>query len=391
MVVNLNPPNAIGDISWIKPGKSSWDWWNASQQSGVKNPGDNNGKNNKTIKYCIDFCAQNNLEYMLIDGGWSKSSPAPQGKIGYSFRGPMDLRKSVPAIDIPMLVEYAKSKNVHIWVWAHFRDVNDQMDTAFAQFEKWGIVGVKIDFLDRSDQWMVNWYRTAARKAAGYHLMLDFHGAFKPDGMSRTFPNVLTREGVMGEEYNRWSARITPRHNVTLAFTRMLAGPLDYTPGGFNNATPENFISRSANFMVKGTRVHQTALFVVYESEFQIVSDFPANYDGQKELAFIKAVPSSWDETRVLNGVPAKYITIARRKGNEWFIGCITEDSLKIDLSLNFLENGSYNAEIYSDGPNADKQPKNSVVKFRRVNKNTILKLKLAEGGGWAARIEKVK
>jgi alpha-glucosidase len=303
----------------------------------------------------------------------------------------MDLRKSVPAIDIPMLVEYAKSKNVHIWVWAHFRDVNDQMDTAFAQFEKWGIVGVKIDFLDRSDQWMVNWYRTAARKAAGYHLMLDFHGAFKPDGMSRTFPNVLTREGVMGEEYNRWSARITPRHNVTLAFTRMLAGPLDYTPGGFNNATPENFISRSANFMVKGTRVHQTALFVVYESEFQIVSDSPANYDGQKELAFIKAVPSSWDETRVLNGVPAKYITIARRKGNEWFIGCITEDSLKIDLSLNFLENGSYNAEIYSDGPNADKQPKNSVVKFRRVNKNTILKLKLAEGGGWAARIEKVK
>ena len=165
-----------------------------------------------------------------------------------------------------------RNRRMYIFGFGHIsRDVNDQMDTAFAQFEKWGIVGVKIDFLDRSDQWMVNWYRTAARKAAGYHLMLDFHGAFKPDGMS-TFPNVLTREGVMGEEYNRWSARITPRHNVTLAFTRMLAGPLDYTPGGFNNATPENFISRSANFMVKGSRVHQTALFVVYESEFQIVS-----------------------------------------------------------------------------------------------------------------------
>jgi len=166
---------------------------------------------------------------MLLDGGWSKVLPKRRRR-RYSFRGPMDLTQSIPAIDIPMVMEYARSKNVRIWVWAHFRDVNDQMDVAFAQFEKWGVAGVKIDFLDRSDQWMVNWYRTAAKKAAEHHLMLDFHGAFKPDGMRRTYPNVLTREGVMGAEYNTWSARVTPQHNVTLAFTRMLAGPMDYTP-----------------------------------------------------------------------------------------------------------------------------------------------------------------
>jgi alpha-glucosidase len=302
----------------------------------------------------------------------------------------MDLTKSVPAIDIPMLVEYAKSKNVNIWVWAHFRDVNDQMEIAFAQFEKWGIVGVKIDFLDRSDQWMVNWYRTTAKKAADYHLMLDFHGSFKPDGMRRTYPNVLTREGVMGAEYNRWSARITPKHNVTLAFTRMLAGPMDYTPGGFENVTSEEFIPRSSSLMVKGTRAHQIALFVVFESELQIISDSPAAYDGQKELDFLKAVPASWDETRVLNGVPPKYITIARRKGNEWFIGSITNwEARELDVPLSFLGSGDYNAEIYADGPNAATQPKDSVVKKRRVNAQTILKLKLARGGGWAARIEK--
>jgi alpha-glucosidase len=278
---------------------------------------------------------------------------------------------------------------VGIWVWAHFRDVNDQMETAFAQFEKWGLRGVKIDFLDRSDQWMVNWYRKAAKTAAEHHLMLDFHGAFKPDGMRRTYPNVLTREGVMGAEYNTWSARITPRHNVTLAFTRMLAGPMDYTPGGFNNVTKENFsTTRGDALTVPGTRTHQTAMFVVYESELQIISDSPSAYEGQKELEFLKAVPASWDETRVLNGAPSKYITIARRRGNEWYVGSMTDwDARELDLPLSFLGNGAYDAEIYSDGPNAAAQPKDSVVEKRRVNAQTVLKLKLVPGGGSAMRL----
>jgi alpha-glucosidase len=393
IVLNLNPPSAIADTSWIKAGKTSWDWWNGSQERSVKIAAENNGKNNDTVKYCIDFAARNKFEYMIVDGGWSKViAPARPDQIGYSFRGPMDLTQSVPAIDLPMLVAYAKAKNVRLWVWAHFRDVNDQMESGFAQLEKWGVAGVKIDFLDRSDQWMVKWYRTVAQRAAEHHLMLDLHGAFKPDGMERTYPNVLTREGVMGAEYNRWSGRVSPKHNVTLAFTRMLAGPMDYTPGGFENVTPEKFVPTASTLLVKGTRVHHTAQFVVFESELQIVSDSPAAYEGQKELEFLKAVPASWDETRVLNGVPPKYITVARRKGNEWFVGSITDwDARELDVPLNFLGSGDYDAEIYSDGPNAATEPKDSLVEKRRVNARTVLRLKLATGGGSAIRLVPVR
>jgi alpha-glucosidase len=387
LVVNLNPPAAIGDTSWIKPGKTPWDWWNGSQAKGVANP----GKNNETMKYYIDFAARNKFEFMLIDAGWAASLPAPPGQ-GGSSRRRTDLTKSIPAIDMPMLVEYAKAKNVRLWLWAHFRDMNDQMDDAFGQYEQWGVAGVKIDFMDRSDQWMVNWYRTAARKAAEHHLMLDFHGAFKPDGMRRTYPNVLTREGVMGAEYNKWSARVTPKHDVTLAFTRMLAGPMDYTPGGFDNATRENFVARNRAPMVMGTRAHHTALYVVFESALQMVSDSPDAYDGQKETEFLKVVPASWDETRSLNGVPPKYITIARRRGAEWFVGSITDwDARELDVPLSFLGSGAYDAEIYADGPNAAAQPKDSVVEKRRVNAQTVLKLKLAPGGGSAIRLVPVR
>jgi len=387
MVVNLNPPSVIGDTSWIKAGKTPWDWWNGGQAKGVANP----GKNNETMKYYIDFSARNKFEFMLIDAGWAASLPTPPGQVGNSRRH-ADLTKSVPAIDIPMLVEYAKSKNVRLWLWAHFRDMNDQMADAFSQYEKWGIAGIKIDYMDRSDQWMVNWYRMAAQKAAEHHIMLDFHGAFKPDGMGRTYPNVLTREGVMGAEYNKWSARVTPRHNVTLAFTRMLAGPMDYTPGGFDNVTRENFVARNKAPMVMGTRAHQTALFVVFESELQMVSDSPDAYDGQKETEFLKAVPSSWDETRVLNGVPPKYITIARRRGSEWFVGSITDwDARELDVPMSFLGSGAYDAEIYADGPNATAQPTDSTVEKRRVNAQTVLKLKLAPGGGSAIRLVPVE
>jgi alpha-glucosidase len=198
----------------------------------------------------------------------------------------------------------------------------------------------------------------------------------------------MTREGVMGAEYNRWSARETPRHNVALAFVRMLAGPMDATPGGFNNVLRENFVSRTTNPMVMSTRTHQTALFVVFESELQMVSDSPDAYDGQKELEFLKAVPASWDETRVLNGVPGQYITIARRRGNQWFVGSITdEDARELDVPLSFLASGAYEAEIYSDGPKAATEPKDSVVEKRCVNTQTVLKLKLAPGGGSAIRL----
>ena len=388
MALNLNPPSAIGDTSWIKPGKTSWDWWNGSQAKGVAKP----GMNNETMKYYIDFSARNNFEYLLIDGGWQAELPRPAGQAGSGQFGGLSNTQSVPAIDIPMLVAYAKSKNVRIWVITSSKDMRgEQLDLAMAQYEKWGLAGVKIDFIDRTDQWVMNWYRTAAKKAAEHHLMVDFHGAVKPDGSARTYPNVLTREGVMGAEYNRWSARVTPKHNVTLAFTRMLAGPMDYTPGGLTNVTRETFAPRTAP-MVMSTRTHQTALFVVFESELQMIADFPGAYDGQKELDFLKAVPTSWDETRVLSGAPPKYITIARRRGNEWFVGSITDwDPRELDLPLSFLGSGAYDAEIYSDGPQAATQPTDSVVERRRVNAQTVLKLKLAPAGGSAIRLVPVR
>ena len=389
MVLNLNPPCAIGDTSWIKPGKTSWDWWNGSQAKGVAKP----GMNNETMKYYIDFSARNKFEFLLIDGGWQASVPRPGGQAGDGQFGGLSNTQSVPSIDIPMLVAYAKSKNVRIWVITSSKDMRgERLDEALAQYEKWGLAGVKIDFIDRTDQWMMNWYREVARKAVEHHIMVDFHGASKPDGSARTYPNVVTREGVMGAEYNRWSARVTPRHNVALAFTRMLAGPMDYTPGGFGNVTREDFVPRTTAPVVMHTRAHATALFVVFESGLQMVADSPDAYDGQKELDFLKAVPASWDETRVLNGAPPKYITVARRRGNEWYLGSITDwDARELDVPLSFLGSGAYNAEIYADGPNAAAQPKDSVVEKRRVDARTVLHLKLAPGGGSALRLVPVQ
>ncbi len=381
IVVNLNPPSAIADTSWIVPGKTAWDWWSGQV---VKNVPFRGGMNTETMKYYIDFSARNGFPYMLVDAGWAPSAGAAYG----AGRRESDLTKFKPQVNIPELVEYAKSKGVKIWLWAYWTDVDAQAADAFAQFEKWGVAGVKIDFMDRADQWMVNWYRGIAQKAAAHHLMVDYHGAYKPDGMRRTYPNVITREGVMGAEYNKWSARETPVHNTTLPFTRMLAGPMDYTPGGFNNVTKAEFVPRNIEPMVMTTRCHQLALFVVFESPFMMVADHPAAYDGQKETAFLQAVPTTWDETRVLNGRPARFITIARRKGREWYVGTITNwDPREVELPLTFLGGGRYLAEIYADGPDAAQQPKESVLEKRSVDAGTVLKLKLAPGGGAAIRI----
>ena len=249
IVVNLNPPSAIADTSWIKPGKTAWDWWSGTYAEGVDfKP----GMNTATMKHYIDFSASSGMEYMLIDAGWAKAGngPADSGA---------DLTQTNAAIDMPAILAYAKSKKVGIWLWAHWSDIERQVDECFPLFEKWGVAGVKIDFMNRDDQWMVNYYRRIVKKAAEHHLMIDYHGAYKPDGMRRTWPNLITRESVMGAEYNKWSGRITADHNLMLAFTRMLAGPMDYTPGGFNNVTREEFEPRMTKPEVQTTRAHALA------------------------------------------------------------------------------------------------------------------------------------
>jgi alpha-glucosidase len=379
VVDNLNPPSAIADTSWIKPGKAAWDWWSGPYDENVNfRP----GKNTATAKHYVDFASQAGFEYFMLDGGWARPvAPGP-------YDSGSDLSQANPNIDMPELLSYAQSKNVKIWLWAHWTDMNRQIDQVFPLYEKWGIAGVKIDFMDRDDQQMVDFYRSVAKKAADHHLMVDFHGAFKPDGISRTYPNLLTREGVLGLEYNKWSARVTPDHNVMLAFTRMLAGPMDYTPGGFHNSTAADFVPRNDQPMVMGTRAHQTALFVVFDSPLMMVSDYPEAYQGQKELAFLSAVPASWDETRVLNAKVGDYITIARRHGREWYVGSIAgSHGAQVEISLEFLPSGNFIAEVYSDAPDAASNPTHTVLEQRNVNRSMSLKTTMVTGGGQAIRI----
>ena len=378
IVINLNPPSKIADTSWIKPGKTAWDWWSGSYAEGVDfRP----GMNTATMNHYIDFSAASGLEYMLIDAGWAARGNGPNDSGS-------DLTRTNPEIDMPSILAHAREKHVGVWLWAHWNDISRQMDEAFPLFEKWGIAGVKIDFMNRDDQWMVNFYRRVVEKAAQHHLMIDFHGAYKPDGLRRTWPNLVTREGVMGAEYNKWSARVTPDHNVTLPFTRMLAGPMDYTPGGFNNATRDQFEARNRQPMVQGTRAHALALFAVFESAFQMVSDYPEAYKNQPEFAYIKAVPTVWDETHVVNGRPGEFITVARRKGREWFVGSLSGwRPSEVDVPLEFLGRGDFIAEIYSDAPDAAENPKHTVREEKSVTAATLLHVKMAPGGGQAIRI----
>ena len=315
---------------------------------------------------------------MLIDAGWA----ARRG------RGtPADITAVNPAIDMPEMLRHAKEKNVKLWLWAHWTSVDRHMDEAFPLFERWGIAGVKIDFMDRDDQGMVDWYHRVLQKAAAHHLMIDFHGAYKPDGIERTYPNLMTREGVMGLEYLKWSARVTPDYNCTLPFTRMLAGPMDYTPGGFLNVTREAVRPAEPAADGDGHAGAPAALFVVFESHLQMVADYPERYRGEKDFAFIRAVPASWDETRVLSGRPMQFIAIARRSGDEWFLGCLTDwDSRDLELPLDFLRDGRTVAEIYADAPDAGEQPTHTVIEKKDVSRTTKLKLHLAPGGGAAVR-----
>jgi alpha-glucosidase len=376
IVLNLNPASKVADTSWIRPGKSAWDWWSGQAAPGVSfKP----GMNTATMKHYIDFASASGFAYMLIDAGWAKAErKGPQ-----DYAALADITQVTPEIDMPELLRYAKEKKVGLWLWAHWTSVDKYMDQAFPLFEKWGIAGVKIDFMNRDDQQMVNWYRRVAETAAQHHLMLDFHGAFKPDGLRRTWPNVMTREGVMGKEYLKWSARTTPVHNTTLPFTRMLAGPLDYTPGAFGNSNRANFVARNLMPMGLGTRAQELALYVVLESPLQMVSDYPERYAGQHDFEFIKQVPTTWDEVRVISGRPMENITVARRSGKDWYVGSITNwDGRTVRVPLSFLGEGKYTAEIYADAPDAGENATHTEFSKQTVDRSTVLDVRMVSGGG---------
>jgi len=386
IILNLNPPSKIADTSWIRAGKSAWDWWSGDTATGVSfTP----GMNTETLKHYIEFASDSGFPYMLIDAGWAQSTPgAKEG----DYADPADITHFNPKVDLPQLLRYAKEKNVRIWLWSHWTSVDKYMDQAFPLFEQWGVAGVKIDFMNRDDQWMVDWYRRVVENAAEHHLMIDYHGAFKPDGLRRTYPNLMTREGVMGKEYSKWSSRVTPVHNTTLPFTRMLAGPMDYTPGAFHNSNLENFVARSVMPMALGTRAQELALYVVFESPLEMVSDYPEIYEGQKDFVFIKRVPATWDEVRVLDGLPMRYITLARRSSADWYVGSLTNwEERNTSVPLNFLGAGKYVAEIYADAPDAASNATHTTFSQRPVDRTTVLDIHMVSGGGNAIWIHPAK
>lgn len=367
VINDLNPPPAITNTSWIHAGKSSWGWWNGNTGRDGKP-----ANNTDSMEFLVDFSAASGFPYMLIDGGWSQMD---------------DITKMNPNMDVPAIVKYAAAKNVKVWIWTHYTPTVIQMDEAFPLYEKWGVAGVKIDYIQRGDQTGIEWYYRAARLAAEHHLMLDYHGTTSPWGMSRTYPNVVGYEGVLGMENSKWSTRDNPISRTTLPFTRMLSGPMDYTPGGFGNATQEEFVARNNRPMVLGTRAQQLALYVVYFAPIQMVADAPQAYGGQPEFQFIKDVPATWDETRGLQGAPGESITVARRSGRDWFLGAITNWTPRdLSVPLNFLGAGKFTAVIYEDGPDADQKPQHVTIEKKSVRQSDTLKLHLAPGGGCAIR-----
>ncbi len=374
LVFQLASPLKISDAEWIQPGKVAWDWWNALNIYGVDFE---SGINTETYKYYIDFASEFGLEYIILDEGWSKTTH--------------NVTEPNPEINIKELIAYGLKKNVGLILWLLWQPLDKDMEHILSTYAEWGAKGVKVDFMQRADQYMVNFYERTVKQAAEHRLLVDFHGAFKPAGLRRAYPNLLSYEGVKGLENSKWSRDITPKHDVTLPFIRMAAGPMDYTPGAMRNAQKSNFSVRYNRPMSQGTRCHQIALYIVYESPLQMLCDTPSNYYREKECtAFISKIPVTWDETNCLEAAVAKYVVVARRKGENWYIGALTDWTPRdFDLSLSFLGEGKYTASIMKDGVNAHKHAEDYKKTEKEVTADSQINIKMAPGGGWAAVLTK--
>lgn len=375
LVYKLAKSLQLSDTKWIKPGKVAWDWWNALNVYGVDFE---SGINTRTYKYYIDFASASGLEYVILDEGWYKLG---------------DLLSVNPAINVEELVEYGKKKNVGIILWVVWKTLDDQLDQAMTQFERWGIKGIKVDFMQRDDQWMVNYYHNIAREAAKRQLLVDFHGAYKPTGLSREYPNVLTYEGVQGLEHSKWSANASPENALIIPFVRGAAGPFDYTPGAMINAGENSFKPIFNRPMSQGTRCQQLAMYVVYESPLQMLADNPSNYRRESDcMQFLSAVPTVWDETKGLDGKISDYVVIARKSGEDWYVGAMNDWTPRtISIDCSFLGGGNWKADIYQDGVNADKNAIDYKHLQRDLTAKNVWEVKLAGGGGWVARMTKQK
>ncbi|NDV84593.1 glycoside hydrolase family 97 protein [Bacteroides sp. 51] len=375
MMYKLAAPSRIADVSWIKPGKVAWEWWNHWGLSGVDFE---TGVNNETYMAYIDFASRNNLEYVILDEGWAVNLQA-------------DLFQVVPEIDLPKLIAYGKSRNVNLILWAGYYAFDRDMEKVCKHYSQMGIKGFKIDFMDRDDQPMVDFHYRAAQTAARYKLMVDFHGTYKPTGLNRTYPNVINFEAVNGLEQMKWTGpemdMVT--YDVTMPFIRMVAGPVDYTQGAMRNATRRTHRGINDEPMSQGTRCRQLAEYVIFESPLNMLCDSPTNYEREPECtAFIAEIPTVWDETVAINGEISKYITIARQKDGIWYLGSLTNwDARTLTLDLSFLGEGNWQAEVFRDGKNANRIASDYKKEVITIPADRKLSIDMAQGGGHAMKI----
>jgi alpha-glucosidase len=375
IVQKLAAPPRIADVSWIKPGKVAWDWWNNWNISHVDFRA---GINTPTYKYYIDFAAVNRIEYIIMDEGWSVST---------------DMTKVSDKIDLEEIVEYGKKKGVGVILWATWYALTKQIDAVFEKYSMIGVKGFKIDFLDRDDQKMIASTYEIAEKAATYKLLIDYHGVYKPTGLQRTYPNVIGFEGVKGMENTKWARDDVPRYDVSIPFIRMMAGPMDYTPGAMKNANRENFRPIHAAPMSQGTRCHQLAMYVVFEEPLKMLSDNPTSYIKEQESTdFIARFPTTFDETVALDGRVGEYVAIARRRADTWYVGAMTNwTARELTLDFSFLPRGSYEAEIFKDGVNAGRDATDYKKEIIKIDSGDKVKIHLSTGGGWAGILKKVR
>ncbi|MCB0635073.1 MAG: glycoside hydrolase family 97 protein [Lewinella sp.] len=375
LTFQLARPCALENTDWIQPGQVAWDWYNANNLYGVDFPA---GLNTNSYKYYIDFAAANGIEYVILDEGWTKSTT--------------EILDFNPDMDVPALIRYGKERGVELILWVLWKPLDAKLTEILETYKSWGVKGIKVDFMQRNDQYMVSSYERIARECARLELLVDFHGAFKPSGLRRVYPNIINYEGVKGNENNKWSADITPEHNVTIPFIRMAAGPMDFTPGAMVNRQEVNFAISFERPMSLGTRAHQVAMYVIYEAPLQMLCESPSRYYQEQETVdFIVRIPTIWDETIVLHGAVGDYIALARRKGDQWYLGAMTDWTPRsLDLDLSFLGDGAYRMEIFQDGINAGRYAEDYQQREEEVDRTSTVTAELAPGGGWAAILTRV-
>lgn len=373
LIYLLARPSMIEDQSWIKPGKAVWEWWNNWSMTGVDFKA---GINTQTYKYYIDFAAAHKLEYVVLDEGWSKSLAT--------------MLDVVPEINMKELADYAKAKNVGLILWGTGYALDKETTEVFERYSKLGIKGFKIDFLNRDDQYMVNFFERMLKEAAKYKMLLDYHGAFKPTGLNRTWPNEINREGVYGNEQNKWSSALTPYQQVLFPFIRYVQGHGDFTPGGMRSANQGQFKPVFTMPMVQGTRVHQLAEYLIYDGALQMLCESPTEYLKEKQvLDYLSDVPTTFDDTKVVAAELGKYIVVAKRKGERWYLAGMSSEEYTATIETSFLtRRGPHDVVLYQDGVNSDRNANDYTVSKTTTDKKSSLKIKLAKGGGVVAIID---